>query len=434
MSSFLRRLPLSRLLLLCAILVGAGILGTALASAIGSDPTPAPKPLAQAVHDALSAARPQGFSAHVTFVNHLVEGATLQGQQGGGSGAGGGGNPIISGAEGRVWIANDGKMRLELQSDKGATQILYDGSALAVYQASSNTLYTYAPSSGAGSSGAGGPGDESAHAGQGGDASTPPSVAKIQEGIERLMGHVDLSGAIPSDVGGQPAYAVRISPRANGGLVGGAELAWDANHGVPLKLAVYAKGNPAPVLSLTATEVSYGPIESSVFSLSLPEGVKRTQIAPPHGSTGTDGSSGTGAKRPQIDASTTGLSAVQAKLPFTLQAPSTLAGMSRHQVRLIEVNGHAAALISYGEGLGGIVVIESQAKAGSTGEHEGSSGGSSEGSPSGLSLPQVSIGGAKASELPTALGTLLSFQSGGIDHVLAGSVTASTLQAAARGL
>lgn len=421
MSSFLRRLPLSRLLLLCAVLIGAGVLGTALASALGGDPKPAPKPLAQAIHDALSAPRPQGFSAHVTFVNHLVEGATLQGQQGGGSGAGG--NPIISGAEGRAWISNDGKMRLELQSGKGATQVLYDGTTLTIYEASSNTLYTYTPSSGPG-----GPG--STHAGPSSASSTPPSVAKIQEAIDRLMGQVNLSGATPSDVGGQPAYAVRISPRSNGGLVGGAELAWDANHGVPLKLAIYAKDNPSPVLSLTATEVSYGPIESSVFSLSLPAGVKRTQIAPPRSSSGTDGSSGADGRRPRIDASTTGLSAVQAKVPFTLQAPSTLAGMSRHQVRLIEVNGHASALVSYGEGLGGIVVIESQGKEGSTGEHEGSA----EGPSSGLSLPQVSIGGAKASELPTALGTLLRFQSDGVDHVLAGSVTPSTLQAAARGL
>ena len=36
--------------------------------------------------------------------------------------------------------------------------------------------------------------------------------------------------------------------------------------------------------------------------------------------------------------------------------------------------------------------------------------------------------------LATALGTLLGFQSGGVDHILLGSVTPSVLQAAARGL
>jgi outer membrane lipoprotein-sorting protein len=406
MSSLLRRLPLSRLLALCATAVAVAVLGSALASALGNDPMPAPKPLAQAVHDALTAPQPQGFSAHVKFVNHLIEGASLQGQEGSPAS-----NPLLSGAEGRVWISTGGQMRLELASEKGATQILYDGSTLRLYQASSNTLYEYTPQKGSdtGSS-------------PGGAAHQPPSVAQIQEAITHLMGHVNLSGAVPTDVAGEPAYSVKISPRSNGGLVGGVELAWDADHGVPLRLAVYAKGDGSPVLELSATEVSYGPVSDSIFSLSLPANVKRTKIAPPSGS-----SAANNGDRPHIDAQTTGLSAVQAKLPFTLQAPSILAGMSRHEARLIEVNGHDAALLGYGEGLGGILVIESQAKTGQSPSTE--SQGASQ-----LGLPHVSIDGAGATELPTALGSILSFRSGGIEHILAGSVTPSVLQAAAKGL
>ncbi len=288
-------------------------------------------------------------------------------------------------------------------------EILYDGSTLTVYEASGNALYEYTPPQKTGD----------ASASPSGDAHQPPSVAQIQEAITRLMGHVNLSGAVPTDVAGQPAYSVKISPRSNGGLVGGAELAWDANHGVPLRLAVYAKGDGSPVLELSATEVSYGPVSSSVFSLSLPANVKRTKIAPPSSSGPHKGN------HPHINAQTTGLAAVQAKLPFTLQAPATLAGMSLHEVRLIEVNDHDSALLGYGEGLGGIIAIESQANAGAQ---------ESEGSSSQLGLPHVSIDGASASELPTALGSILSFRSGGIDNILAGSVTPSVLQAAAKGL
>ena len=50
----LRRLTLNRLLALCALVVALGISATALASALGSGPVPPAKPLAQAVHDALS--------------------------------------------------------------------------------------------------------------------------------------------------------------------------------------------------------------------------------------------------------------------------------------------------------------------------------------------------------------------------------------------
>ena len=56
MSYFLRRLPLSRLLLLCCVLIGVGVGATALATALGVGPTPPPKPLADAVHDALTGA------------------------------------------------------------------------------------------------------------------------------------------------------------------------------------------------------------------------------------------------------------------------------------------------------------------------------------------------------------------------------------------
>ncbi|HEV7944127.1 MAG TPA: hypothetical protein VGP17_15160 [Solirubrobacteraceae bacterium] len=411
MSSLLRRLPLPRLLLLCATAVAVGIGCTALASALGNDPKPAPKPLAQAIHDALTAPNLEGFSARVSLTNHLIEGANIQGQEPGG----GSSSPLLSGGEGRVWIAADGRIRLELQSEKGATELLYDGSTTTLYQASSNTLYQYTPPARQG---------ERSSQQTAADSGHVPSVAEIQEAITHLMGHADLSGAVPTDVGGQPAYAVRISPARNGGLVGGAELAWDATHGVPLRLAIYAKGQSAPVLALTATDVSYGPVPSSVFSLSLPAGVKTTKIAPPKG--GADGQHEGHQGRPHVNATTTGVAAVQAKLPFTLQAPATLAGMSRHEVRLVEVDGHDAALASYGEGLGGIIVVESQAKQGVGSQTE-------EGS-SPLTLPHVSINGAKATELPTALGTLLSFSSSGVDHLLVGSVTPSVLQTAARGL
>src|SRR5437763_1617525 len=82
-------------------------------------------------------------------------------------------------------------------------------------------------------------------------------VAEIRKALARIAGKVDLSGAIPGDVAGQPAYTVRVSPRHSGGLLGSVELAWDANHGVPLRIAVYSKTDSSPVLALTVTDVTY---------------------------------------------------------------------------------------------------------------------------------------------------------------------------------
>ena len=141
--NILRRLPLSRLLLLCGLVVAVGISATALASALGSAPTPAPKPLAAAVHDALAAPPVEGFSADVTLTDRLIEGANLA-SGGNGEASQLASGPLLSGAAGRVWIAKDGRVRLELQAEKGDTEIYYDGHTVSLLDASTNTVYRYA--------------------------------------------------------------------------------------------------------------------------------------------------------------------------------------------------------------------------------------------------------------------------------------------------
>jgi outer membrane lipoprotein-sorting protein len=424
MSNFLRRLPLSRLLLLCATVLAVGIGATALAVALGTGPVPPPKPLAQAVHDALAAPPVGGVSARIQLTDHLLEGANLASQPGGGGGEAAA-SPLLTGASGRLWISSDGRVRLELQAEQGDTQLLYDGHTISLYDAASNSLYRYTPPQDSGEGA-----DSGVSSTSGGDESSAaqhkiPTVAEIQEAIVRIMGHANLSGATPTDVAGQPAYAVRISPSHNGGLVGGAELAWDADHGVPLRLAVYSTQSSAPVLELTATEVSYGAVPSSVFELTPPANAKVTEIEPPDSHAHARG----GASDRTITHEH-GLAAVQAAVPFTLDAPATLAGTARNEVRGAQVNGDAAALITYGEGLGGIAVIESATKqGGASAKQPAEAAGGFLGE-----LPKVALPGASASELPTPLGTLLSFQRAGVEYTLAGSVTPNALQDAAKGL
>lgn len=412
MSTFLRRLPLSRLLFLCGAVVAIGAVAAALATALVTGPTPPPKPLADAVHDALAQAHASpvpGVSARIELTNHLIEGTSLASQSGGGDAAAA--SPLLTGASGRVWISSEGKLRVELQSEQGDTEIFYDGRTLSMYDGSSNSLYRYTPQESG----------EADHGSSDGDSHGIPTVAEIQEAIVKIMRHANLSGAIPTDVAGQAAYAVRISPSHDGGLVGGAELAWDATHGVPLRLAVYSTQSAAPVLELTATEISYGAISDSVFSFSPPPGAKVTEVEPSDA-----GAYAHGGPSNQTPRHEQGLAAVQAAVPFTVDAPTTLAGMQRDEVRGAQLNGNAAALVTYGKGLGGIAVLESKAKA---------AGSEEAGGPSFLGdLPKVALPGASATELPTPLGTLMRFQRGGVDYVLAGSVTPATLQEAAKGL
>jgi len=369
----LRRLPLNRLLALCALVVVLGISVTALASALGSGPVPPAKPLAQAVHDALSGPggeQIQGVSARIELTNHLLEGANLAG--GGGSATGElASSPLLAGGSGRLWIAKDGKVRIELQAEKGDTEIIYDGHTLSLYDAANNTLYRYTPPAQTHSA----PDTTST------SAHEAPSVAKIEEAISHLQQHANVSAATPGNVAGQPAYTVRVSPKEGGSLLGGAELSFDANTGAPLRAAIYSSTSSAPVIELAATELSYGPVSDSVFAFTPP----------------------TSAKVEEISSSS-----------FQHHASAPKGSKSTQQKPTVTTHGH---------GLSSIAVLEEKTSTG-TGKEENPVAG----------LPQVSINGANASELRTALGTILSFERGGVRYVLAGSVAPGAIEELARGL
>jgi outer membrane lipoprotein-sorting protein len=394
MSYFLRRLPLSRLLLLCTVLVGVGIGATALATALGVGPTPPPKPLPDAVHDALTAGaggnQIQGVSAQIQLTNHLLEGANLA--SGGGEASQLTSSPLLSGASGRLWISKEGHVRLELQSEKGDTQVYYDGHTLSMYDASTNTLYRYTPpKEGTGSGGSGGEGWSGSSGGEGGAGSSSggadtgshpevPSVAKIEEAIAHLEKHADISGATPTDVAGRAAYTVRVSPKEGGSLLAGAELSWDATNGVPLRAAVYSTESAAPVLELAATSISYGPVEPSVFEFTPPTNAKVEEVVlPKPGEHQGDSAQGSEHEHPNVT--------------------------------------------THGSGPGTIAVLEGKDKAGSS---------QTSSLPEGLQ--QVKINGVTASELPTELGTLLSFERAGVRYLIAGAVPPAAVEAVAKGL
>ena len=290
-----RRLPLSRLLLLCGAALAVAISATALASALTSAPVPPAKPLAVAVHDALSAPAVEGVSANVTLTDHLLEGANLAsgGQDGQGASGSVTENPLLTGASGRLWVASDGRLRLELESEKGDTEVVSDGHLLTIYDSSSNTVYRvraeHEDSSGqqpGGWSGAQG-------------AKTPPSLAEIESDITKLSAHAALSGATPTDVAGQPAYTVRVAPQEKGSLIGGAELSFDAVHGLPLRAALYSSTAAAPVIELAATSVSYGPVSGSVFEVTPPADAKVQELVLGEHA-GSPGHAGEDGERPKL--------------------------------------------------------------------------------------------------------------------------------------
>jgi outer membrane lipoprotein-sorting protein len=376
------------MLIVGVLALAAGGAAIAVAASGGSGPTPPPKPLAEALHDSLAGPAPEGVTARIKFTNKLFPSGAITGQVG---------SALMSGASGRLWATNDGRGRLELQSDAGDVQVVWNDTEVTIYDASSNTVYRAKL-----------PADTKSSAHEGG----VPSVAKISEFLSKLGDHVSLSGAEPSNVAGQEAYTVRVSPKHDGGLLGAAELAFDSSRGVPLRLGIYAQGASTPVLELAATDITYGAVPSSDVDVTPPADAKTVDLG---SLTKTANEAQSGQVR------ITGLQAVQAAASFPVVAPDTLVGLPRQDVRLVGNSDSKAAVVVYGHGLGAIIVVERQAQAG------GNTG------PMG-SLPEVSINGVTAHELATQLGTALTWKRGEVTYVLAGSVPPAAAEAAARAL
>jgi hypothetical protein len=236
-------------------------------------------------------------------------------------------------------------------------------------------------------------------------------LAGMTKALGPLLDQVTISGAKPTSTAGRPTYTVRIAPKDDGGLLAAAEVAWDAEKGVPLRAAVYAQGNDQPVLELKVTDIEYGPVADDSLAATPHPGVKPVEVDPSGG--GDHG-------RRMTDVA--GLDAVQKHVGFRIAAPAELAGLARGEVHLAGTGADAGAVVTYGKGLGSILVFESPAQTKGKGVLDG------------LPLPEVNIDGGTGKELATALGTLVTFERDGVAYAVGGLVPPVAAENAARGL
>lgn len=379
----LRTISSRRLLAGLGGVVVLAVAGVGVGMAVSGANPPAPQPLADALHQAATGTKPTGITADVTFTNNLLSSGSLSGLTGT--------DPLINGASGRLWVDDSGNMRLELQNSGGGldSQIEVTPTEITVFDGTQNTVYKFARTDTATSTGT--------HT-----AGGIPTVDQIQSKLDELATHLDIVGAIPGTAGNVPSYSVKVSPKHDGGLLGDVQLAWDASNGVPLGISVYSTQDPSsPVLALQVNDIAYGPVDAASVQVTPPADAKVVNVPAPAQKT-----SGTATTTPAV----TGLDAVQAQVAFKIAAPATVDGLTQHQVRLVDWKGEKAALVTYGQGLGGIAVLERPA--GAT---------TSSSSPLGQ-LPSVSVAGVPGHELATPLGTIVTFDKGGVSYTIAGSV------------
>ena len=154
---------------LVAVVAGAGIAQAALTGA----QKPAPKALDRASSTPSTLPPSQGVSARIEFTNNLLPSGSLPRDTA---------SPTLTGATGRLWLADDGRLRLELQSANGDAQIVSDGK-----RSCSTTRRRRRPSR------ARSPGRAPAPAAE----SEPATLAGVREGLAKLGQMWQLSGAHP---------------------------------------------------------------------------------------------------------------------------------------------------------------------------------------------------------------------------------------------
>ncbi len=115
------------------------------------------------------------------------------------------------------------------------------------------------------------------------------------------------------------------------------------------------------MLELKATDVSFGPVPASDFTITPPSGAKVVQVSSSKLNAATASAARKGAHARHAlahRAEVSGVAAVARRLPFSLNAPSKLVGLPRRSVTLLDWAGKPAAVVTYGQNLGGIVVLE----------------------------------------------------------------------------
>ena len=165
-----------------AVLAVAGVgVGSALT---GANP-PAAQPLADALHQAATGTKPTGITADVTFTNNLLTSSGLTG-----------GDPLMSGASGRLWMDSSGDLRIELQTTGGGldSQIMVNDTSITVFDGSQNTIYKIALPA-------------KSSTGTTHQSGSIPTVDQIQSRLDELSTHLDISGAIPGTAGDVPSYS-----------------------------------------------------------------------------------------------------------------------------------------------------------------------------------------------------------------------------------
>jgi len=117
------------------------------------------------------------------------------------------------------------------------------------------------------------------------NAPTPPVPVDPETLAQRALSAIEPTTSVAlgpnTEVAGRDAYTLIIEPETSETLVRRVEIDIDTQQDLPLRVAVYARGVQTPAISAEFTEVSFEPVDPSVFAFSPPLGAKVEQVSLP---------------------------------------------------------------------------------------------------------------------------------------------------------
>lgn len=120
-----------------------------------------------------------------------------------------------------------------------------------------------------------------------GEVPTPSSIA------EDLLASIDPTTAVAVgsdvEVAGRDAYELVLTPREGSTLVGSVTVSIDGETGLPLGVAVTARGGTAPAFSVAYSSIDFDAPDAAMFAFTAPEGAEVVEkTAPEHDSSAVE--------------------------------------------------------------------------------------------------------------------------------------------------
>lgn len=116
-------------------------------------------------------------------------------------------------------------------------------------------------------------------------AGTPDGVPTPAELADRFVALVDDTTEVAVGAGvvvaGRDAYDLVLSPRSADTLIGSVVIAVDAETGLPLSVAVHARGQEEPAARVAFTRLTLGAPDPALFSFTPPPGAQVEEVEPP---------------------------------------------------------------------------------------------------------------------------------------------------------